>query len=72
MSWFSNYHPSSHTVAVAPGSWEIRKKRLKMQYPILTDNDLKLEASNREEMFRNLLIKLDMTTDELHAIIRAL
>ncbi len=72
MNWFSNYHPTSNPTQVAPGSWNIRKDRLKTQFPILTDSDLILEASNREEMFRNLLKKLEMTPDELHAIIRAL
>lgn len=55
-----------------PGSWNARKGRLKLQFPSLTDNDLILEEANREEMFGNLLTKLDKTPDELHAIIRAL
>lgn len=54
------------------GSWNERKGRLKLQFPSLTDNDLILEEANREEMFCNLLTKLDKTPDELHAIIRAL
>ncbi|MBP7239350.1 MAG: hypothetical protein KBA14_03935 [Saprospiraceae bacterium] len=54
------------------GSWNERKDRLKQQFPILTDSDLILGTKNREEMFGNLLSKLDMTPDELHAIIRAL
>jgi hypothetical protein len=72
MNWFSNYHPSANPSQLAPGSWNIRKGRLKTQFPILTDHDLILEANNREAMFRNLLLKLEMTPDELHAIIRAL
>ena len=54
------------------GNWNERKGRLKLRYPVLTDNDLILEATNREVMFGNLLTKLDKTADELHAIIRAL
>jgi hypothetical protein len=54
------------------GSWNERKDRLKQQFPILTDNDLVLVASNRETMFQNLLSKLGKTSDQMHAIIIAL
>ena len=54
------------------GSWNERKDRLKLKFPILTDHDLFLEPANREEMFGNLQKKLGKTTEELHAIIIAL
>ena len=55
-----------------PGRWDVRKERLKSKYPVLTDEDLVLTANNRDEMFNNLLRKLDKTADEMHAIIIAL
>ena len=56
----------------SPGSWDARKGRLKNKFPFLTDDDLMLNANNRNEMFGNLLHKLDKTPEELHAIIIAL
>jgi uncharacterized protein YbcI len=55
------------------GSWEVRKWRLKALYPFLTDEDLYLDASNRNEMVRNLRIKLGKSTErELHEVIISL
>ncbi len=54
------------------GSWDSRKGRLKEIYPYLTDNDLMLNADNRDEMFTNLKTKLGKTEREMHAIIIAL
>ena len=55
-----------------PGSWNLRKGKLKALFPILTDEDLELEMSRRDEMFTNLLNKLGKTPTELHAIIIAM
>ena len=55
-----------------PGSWNLRKGRLKAIFPVLTDEDLELEMSRRDEMFSNLLSKLGKTPSELHAIIIAM
>jgi len=54
------------------GSWNERKGKFKQQFPILSDNDLMLEPSNREAMFENLMSKLGKTSDEMHALIIAL
>ncbi len=56
----------------SPGSWDKRKVRLKSKFPVLTDQDLVLDVNNRDQMFNNLMHKLDKTADELHAIIIAL
>jgi len=54
------------------GSWDTRKERLKRLYPLLTDEDLILDATNRDEMFDNLQHKLNITSAELHSIIISL
>ncbi len=54
------------------GSWDTRKERLKRLYPLLTDEDLILDATNRDEMFDNLQHKLNITSAELHTIIISL
>jgi hypothetical protein len=54
------------------GSWDERKGRLKEKFPDLTDQDLVLDGDNRNEMFKNLQIKLNKSDSELHAIIMAL
>lgn len=54
------------------GSWDNRKDRLKRLYPFLTDDELLLDATNRDQMFGNLMSKLNITTGELHAIIISL
>ena len=54
------------------GSWNDRKGRLQQKFPQLTDQDLMLDAYNRDEMFQNLLSKLGKTDRELHDIIIAL
>jgi len=54
------------------GSWEGRKERLRKRYPYLTDEDFRLESSNRIEMFGNLKARLDKTSEELHEIIISL
>jgi len=51
------------------GSWNYRKSRLQQKFPQLTDQDLMLDAYNRDEMFQNLLAKLGKTDRELHDII---
>jgi hypothetical protein len=72
MRFFSHILKKAAPVAKAVGSWNARKGRLKQKYPQLTDQDLVLDACNRDEMVRNLLSKLGKTEEELHAIIIAL
>lgn len=54
------------------GSWNYRKGRLQQKFPQLTEQDLMLDAFNRDDMFQNLLAKLGKTDKELHDIIIAL
>jgi hypothetical protein len=72
MKMFTHIHmkamPSTETI----GSWNYRKGRLQQRFPQLTDQDLMLDAYNRDQMFENLLTKLGKTDKELHDIIIAL
>ena len=54
------------------GNWEEFKGKLKQKFAILTDDDLKFEEGQREEMMGKLQIKLGKTKEELHKLIEEL
>jgi hypothetical protein len=60
------------TAVNEPGSWDNRKVRLQLRYPFLTENDLLLNDTNRNQMFDSLKSKLHLTSEELHNIIISL
>jgi len=53
-------------------SWIETKGKLKQKFAFVTDSDLLLEASRKEEMIGRLQIKLNKTKEELQIIIAAL
>ncbi len=55
-----------------PGNWNELKGKLKEKFEFLTDEDLRLDAGNRNEMFGNLRKKLGKSEEEMHQIILAL
>ena len=54
------------------GNWIQMKGKLKQKFPFVTDSDLLLEASRKEEMLGRLQINLKKTKEELQKIIAAL
>jgi hypothetical protein len=50
-------------------SWCELLLRLKQRFVFLTDNDLRFNEDNKEEMFEDLRIKLGKTKQELQKII---
>ena len=48
--------------------WEVRKAKLKMKFPKLSDQDLNFDEINKAEMFRQLEVKLALTAKELQGI----
>ena len=54
------------------GNWEEFKGKLKQKFAILTDDDLKFEEGQREELMGKLQIKLGKTKEELHKLIEEL
>jgi uncharacterized protein YjbJ (UPF0337 family) len=53
------------------GNWNYQKGKLKEKFSILTDNDLLFEQGKKDEMLKNLQIKLGKTKEELDNIIEA-
>ena len=53
----------------APDSWVKIAKQLKKQFKNLSDDDLKLEYGKEKEIIGRLADKLDMSKDEIIAII---
>lgn len=45
--------------------WEQQKKSLRTKFPNLTDEDLRFEVDQKEEMLANLSKKLGKTKEEL-------
>ncbi len=45
--------------------WEQQKKSLRTKFPNLTDEDLRFEANQKEEMLAKLSKKLGKTKEEL-------
>jgi uncharacterized protein YjbJ (UPF0337 family) len=47
------------------GEWVETKRKLKMKFVILTDNDLLFAECKKDEMFSRLQIKLGRTKEEI-------
>ena len=62
------------TVTPTPliGNWDEQKVKLKAKFPNLRDEDLEYEEGQREEMLKNLQVRLGKSKEELAAIISAL
>jgi uncharacterized protein YjbJ (UPF0337 family) len=56
----------------AKGSWKEQKKKLKQKFALLTDNELLIAESEKEELFNKLQARLGKTKEELHRIIASL
>lgn len=54
------------------GFWNERKGKLKMKYPIITDEDLNFYRNKEKEMIERLSYKLGKTQDELRTIINTI
>jgi hypothetical protein len=54
------------------GYWEEKKEKLKLQYRVITDEDLRFADGKEKEMMEMLGHKLGKTKDELRNIIIAL
>lgn len=53
------------------GSWEELKKRLRLEYPQLTEQDLQHNAGEEEEMLRMVEYKLQKTREEMSVILNS-
>ncbi|KGO87900.1 CsbD family protein [Flavobacterium suncheonense] len=53
-------------------NWVDQKKKLKEQFPTLTDADLNFEEGKRDEMLKKVQAKLGKTKTEFDAIISRL
>lgn len=54
------------------GFWNERKEKLKVKYPIITDEDLNFHNNKEKEMIEKLSYKLGKTQEELHVIINTI
>jgi uncharacterized protein YjbJ (UPF0337 family) len=53
-------------------NWSKQKDKLKERFAILTENDLKFEESQKDEMLGKLQIKLGKSKEELQLIMGSL
>lgn len=60
----------SNTVEI--GYWNSKKEKIKQQYPLITDEDLKFYDGKEMVMIDRLGYKLGMTLEEMRKIINAL
>ncbi|MBN1989351.1 MAG: hypothetical protein JW783_08150 [Bacteroidales bacterium] len=54
------------------GFWNERKGKLKLKYPIITDEDLDFHRNKEKEMIERLGYKLGKTPEELRTIINTI
>ena len=54
------------------GTWSEQKSKLKVQFPILTDEDLQYENGKKDEMFARVQTKIGKTKEELDALMTGL
>ena len=54
------------------GSWDEHKTKLKERFTNITDEDLKYEAGRSDEMFGRLMQKLEISREEMAAVIACL
>jgi hypothetical protein len=53
-------------------NWDDKKCKLKLKFALLMDNKLLFEENRKEEIIKNLQIKLGKTKEELNKIISAI
>ncbi|MBK7871488.1 MAG: general stress protein CsbD [Saprospiraceae bacterium] len=53
-------------------NWNDQKAKLKVKFPVLTDQDLTFEDGKKGEMFEKIQTKLGKTKEELQQVIAAL
>lgn len=46
-------------------NWELRKQKIKEQYPDMTDEDLFIELNKEEEVLKKLMIKTGKTREQI-------
>jgi len=63
---------STVTPAPVKGNWNVQKGKLKVKFPILTDEDLNFPEGKRDEMMAKIQVKLGKQKQELAAIIASL
>ncbi|MCF8371571.1 MAG: general stress protein CsbD [Bacteroidales bacterium] len=56
----------------AKENWKEKKRKLKLKFAALTDNDLLFQEGRNEEMLAKLQILLGKTKEELHKILASL
>ena len=54
------------------GFWNKKKEKLKMNYPIITDEDLNFHNNKEKEMIERLGYKLGKSEEELRSIINSI
>ena len=54
------------------GNWGEKREKLKVQFPTLTDSDLRFEKGKKDEMLAKVQAKLGKTREELDTVIAAL
>ena len=54
------------------GFWNEKKKKLKRNYPIITDEDLNFHKNKEKEMMERLGYKLKKSEEELRSIINTI
>jgi uncharacterized protein YjbJ (UPF0337 family) len=54
---------------VKEGNWNVQKRKLKQQFPVLTDRDLMYWDGKKDKMLEKLQVKLGKSRNELNAII---
>ena len=46
-------------------NWELKKQKIKEQYPDMSDEDLLLELNKEEEVLKKLMIKTGKTREQI-------
>jgi uncharacterized protein YjbJ (UPF0337 family) len=54
---------------IKEGNWNVQKRKLKQQFPVLTDRDLMYWDGKKDKMLEKLQVKLGKSRNELNAII---
>jgi hypothetical protein len=52
-----------------PANWSEQKAKLKLKFAALTDNDFFFTEDKKEEMLRKIQLKLNISREELRAIL---
>lgn len=54
------------------GYWEDKKEKIKKKYPLITDEDLFFYEGKEKEMVERLGFRLDISIEEMRAVIAGL